>query len=205
MSHIWIWSNGHRPTAVVAFSFLFACLLSVVAPLSAQDQTAAVPDVATPAKARAADRVLENIRSFSHVPGVSAAVMIDCELVSTQACHAYFVKTEGAPSVGKTWSSKGDASPVVGMRLRDAHGFASGAQDEVEMALPSTAELALAKRSDAVVTRSNLREMLRPNDAPPGRRPGSILVGGKRETRYWRGSDTVGFRCCYPLRRAPGR
>ncbi len=83
MSHIWIWSNGHRPTAVVAFSFLFACLLSVVAPLSAQDQTAAVPDVATPAKVRAADRVLENIRSFSHVPGASAAVMIDGELVWT--------------------------------------------------------------------------------------------------------------------------
>ena len=72
-----------RPTAVGAFSFLFACLLSVVAPLSAQDQTAAVPDVATPAKVRAADRVLENIRSFSHVPGASAAVMIDGELVWT--------------------------------------------------------------------------------------------------------------------------
>ena len=53
-----------------AFPFLLASLVSIAAPLSAQDETDA-------AKARAANRLLENIRTFSQVPGVSAAVTID--------------------------------------------------------------------------------------------------------------------------------
>ncbi len=68
----------------------FACLLVAAGALSAQDEPAAVPEVATAspieasvAKMLAADRLLEHIHTFSRAPGVSAAVTIDGRLVWT--------------------------------------------------------------------------------------------------------------------------